>query len=250
MSEHRVLDVRPQTKLSLRRTLRFCLKGVLHRLVRWSLTLAVVVIAVAFFMVLLTESVILRSVAIATDLETTRLREAVVVLNHLFQPPTSKVLARRLSGALHDEARLREYARLADLSVSETKTLAAHCEVEQAYLTFFVSMRAGLRSVLAKTHRGRDIFRYLREPDAWDNFLIKLEPMRSLKLPTHQGTLRDFIDGFDTYLATLDTFAAAWRAKSQRLAAQTTKVIAVSTSALHTVANPASASKPATPTAA
>ena len=59
----RNIDVRKQHVMSFRETWHLCIQGVKHRLFRSALTLAVVVLAVAFFMFLLSESMFERSVA-------------------------------------------------------------------------------------------------------------------------------------------------------------------------------------------
>ena len=49
MAEQRHIDVRKQISLPLVKTFNLCVKGISHRLLRSVLTLAVVVLAVAFF---------------------------------------------------------------------------------------------------------------------------------------------------------------------------------------------------------
>ena len=55
------IDERKLHRLTWRETLRLCVMGIRHRLLRSALTLAVVALAVAFFMFMLSESVFLRS---------------------------------------------------------------------------------------------------------------------------------------------------------------------------------------------
>ena len=106
MAQHNLIDVRKQKKLSLGRSLKICLRGMTHRLLRSSLTLAVVVLAVGFFMTLLTENVFIASTAEGVGKEVTLQREASVTLNFLsvstsFIPST------------HSEYMLRRKAQLA-----------------------------------------------------------------------------------------------------------------------------------------
>jgi len=61
MTNKKIIDVRDQVTLSFEKSFRFCRKGISYRLFRSSLTLAVVVVAVAFFTVLLGEGVIVRA---------------------------------------------------------------------------------------------------------------------------------------------------------------------------------------------
>ena len=57
------IDVRPQHEIPLGKAFALCLKGITHRLFRSLLTLTVIVLAVAFFMALLTESAFTHAVA-------------------------------------------------------------------------------------------------------------------------------------------------------------------------------------------
>ena len=63
------IDVRPQHKIPLGKAFALCLKGITHRLFRSLLTLTVIVLAVAFFMALLTESALTQAVAQAVTAE-------------------------------------------------------------------------------------------------------------------------------------------------------------------------------------
>src|SRR5258706_4093270 len=80
------IDVRPQHEIPLGKAFALCLKGITHRLFRSLLTLTVIVLAVAFFMALLTESALTQAVA-----------RAVTAENH-----ERRTLSRRRSGSLNE----------------------------------------------------------------------------------------------------------------------------------------------------
>lgn len=221
MSEKRTVDVREQQQMPLNKTFRFCLKGIHHRLFRSGLTLAVVVLAVAFFMTLLTESVLQQAVGAGVSRESAAMREPALLLYHLMEIPSSADHSRALAGLVADPGGLREYAQVTGLAPDAVSNLAARCSVAQRYLAFFDGMRIGKRRILIKKHTGEAIFRYLQQPDAWRGFLASLEPMRSLKLPTSEAELRRFLDVYLAHVDELDRLTRLWGEKIASLRTQT-----------------------------
>lgn len=221
MSVKRTIDVREQKRMHLNKTFRFCLKGIHHRLFRSGLTLAVVVLAVAFFMTLLTESVLQEAVAAGVARESAAMREPAVLLNHLLAAPSSVDHSRSLAALAPGSDGLQEYARVTPLAPQAVNDLAARCSLAQRCLAFFDAMSIGKRRILIKKHAGQEIFQYLRQPDAWKSFLTSLEPMRSLKLPTDEAALRTFLDGYEAHVEELERLTRLWGEKIAALAAET-----------------------------
>ena len=96
----RTIDVRKQHVMSFRETWHLCIQGVKHRLFRSALTLAVVVLAVAFFMFLLSESMFERSVARGVTAEDAAARASQVALTKMLSPASDAISVERLA-ALH-----------------------------------------------------------------------------------------------------------------------------------------------------
>src|SRR6476646_8158944 len=94
-----VIDVRPQHKIPVGKAFALCLKGIAHRLFRSMLTLTVIVLAVAFFMALLTESALTRSVARAVAAENNDRRTFSRRLSVWFSEPDDVAMAERLLSA-------------------------------------------------------------------------------------------------------------------------------------------------------
>ncbi len=92
------IEVRAQTRLSLARIFNLCLKGIKHRLFRSLLTTTVIVLAVAFFMALLADSVIARSVGAGVQTEVQQARRPAVVLDLWFGKPSSPTTPRSAVG--------------------------------------------------------------------------------------------------------------------------------------------------------
>ncbi|MHC4885025.1 MAG: ABC transporter permease [Planctomycetota bacterium] len=222
MKTKRIIDVRDPKRISFEKSLRFCLKGIRHRMLRSSLTQAVVVMAVAFFMVLLTESVIQWSVARGVSGESASMREPSVLLAHLQNKPSATALSRHLARSAGNPAKLNEAAGITGLPIQKVTELAARCRIEQTYLDFFAGMGSGKRRILIKKHTGRQIFTHLAPSTAWQSFLTKLEPMRTLKLPTSENDLRSFLDGFDAFVGEMTHLAGLWGKKVTALREVTT----------------------------
>src|SRR5260221_6029113 len=90
------IDVRPQHKIPLGKAFALCLKGITHRLFRSLLTLTVIVLAVAFFMALLTESALTQAVARAVTAENHERRTFSRRLSVWFSEPDDVAMAQRL----------------------------------------------------------------------------------------------------------------------------------------------------------
>ena len=214
------IDVRRQVRLSFRKSFGFCRKGITYRLFRSSLTLAVVVVAVAFFMALLGESMIVRAVGNGVDAEVLEMREADTLLNRLFSPHSSLDLSRMLAAANGQAAQVEEFARVAGTTPAAAATLAGQCGLENRYLSFFADMNIGKRLILVKKNKGRDIFVYLADPARWDEFTRNLAKMHSLRLPTETTELRTFVDRWPAYVKTLEDARGGWSATAARLQAR------------------------------
>lgn len=217
MNEIKTLEIRPQTKLSLAKSFRFCRKGISYRLFRSSLTLAVVVVAVAFFMVLLSESVMIASIGRGVRAEVDRMREADVLLSRLFTVPPGGAFRRRVAEAYERSARIEEMTRVAGISEKRALELARECSLEQTYLRFFDKLRPAKRLVLAKNNRGREIFTYLQDDVSWQDFWKDLDQMHSVRLPTEPERLHRFVKGWDSFVNDMETVRQQWKHTVERM---------------------------------
>lgn len=209
MKNKKNIDVRDQVTLSFEKSFRFCRKGISYRLFRSSLTLAVVVVAVAFFTFLLSESLIVRATSAGVHEEVARAREADRMLVHVFHRYSSSELSEKLAGIKDDPRALAEFSRITGVPEDEVKELAHQSYVEQLFLHFFRTLSPGKRAVLVKKSSGRDIFAFLTPQEQWTAFLEALEKMRSVQLPASQLTLRTFLDERGEYMASLQALREA-----------------------------------------
>lgn len=201
--------------MSLGETWTLCIRGVRHRLFRSVLTLAVVVLAVAFFMFLLCDSMYQRAVGKGVEAEIASSRAAQLQLTRLLTPDTAASAMRRLAaaGKPGGEAALAEAAAVTGLPPAEIASLAELAGRERLYADWFAKMPVGRRLILVKRDLGRDALkRVLAEPD---EFFRQLSIMVDLRVPGPKKAegLREFLAVFPDYVSRMDGFLARWNAK-------------------------------------
>ena len=213
MSKRRTIDVKKQVNLSVKRTFHLCLRGISHRLLRSVLTLAVVGLAVAFFMFLLSENAFVFRVADGTGREIRQQRLATRTLNNLYNMPSSMVMARRLAQAVNDPAAVAEFAAVLDWPPERTAELVTDAATEVSYLDFFGSIRLGNMVILAGNRRGREVLQYLEKPAAQAEFRENIRPMLNLRVPGGIDSLLSFAGRYSVYYQELSLALEAWGAR-------------------------------------
>lgn len=211
MSVVRVIDVQKQKKLSLTRSFKLVLSGISHRLFRSTLTMSVILLAVAFFMAMLSESMFIRSTAIGVDGEIEQLRESAYFLGFISNKPSSLVLSQRLAKAVADDEEMQEYIDISGVSSEALKELANKARLEQVYLRFFEGMDEEKRLQLVGKRSGREIFEFLVDEDEWRGFEKRLEPLKSLIVPRGTDTFRRFLQDYGKFTEAMNAFEKAWR---------------------------------------
>lgn len=209
---HRRIDVRSQQTLPLRKIFSLCVNGVKHRMLRSALTLAVVALAVAFFMFLQTETRLLQSVGRTAQTELDQLRFATRRLDRLTQnqriPEQSDLLA-----AAHlrpDQVSLEERARITGWTPEGLRSLAAFAAEERNLLRFFENLPLGQRVILVGKRKGRAILNHLTQQAAWDVFVEKLDPLHDVNVPRGQEAFHDFLQTYPENFAKLQDYNRDW----------------------------------------
>ncbi len=215
MSNYRIIDVKRQRNLTARETFSLCAKGIRHRLLRSALTLAVVVLAVAFFMFLLSESMFHRATGRGVVEEIEELRLASQTMTRLFVKPTQPVLVRRFSRYVRrgEEAGLAEAQAVGgpDWTRERIDSLARLADTEKLYVDFLAAIPTGKRLALIQKREGREALEYIRANR--ETFRAEIAPMVDLRIPGNLEGLESFLDAFPGYLQELDLFASVWNAK-------------------------------------
>lgn len=211
MIKYREIDVRKQRNLSFAKTFSMCWKGIAHRLLRSVLTLAVVVLAVAFFMFLLSENAFVGATARGVMGETEASRYAASFIARAYEVPPLPAVAARLASAGNDVARIGEYAKLTGIPEENLAALAERAVLEREYLRFINNVPAGKKVILFGRFRGRDVFRNLSDAEAFAKFEARIEPMLDVEVPGGIESFRAFLDGYGNYEKDLKECLAAWR---------------------------------------
>lgn len=211
------IDVRPQHHIPLGKALRLCLKGISHRLFRSLLTSMVIVLAVAFFMSLLTESAVARSVGLGIGQELQHDEIAQRLTATWFDPMTPNAAEARLARALGHPNRLAELAAVSHLPEATVEALAHDSAQDLAFSAFFADLDAGTRAALVGSRKGADIDRYLEDPQAWSGFAENLHQLFVLRPPLPLDEMRQVVERHRALEDRLAAFSAAWQADQRAM---------------------------------
>ena len=214
------IEIRAQRRLGLVGASRLCIKGITHRLLRSVLTLAVVTLAVAFFMFLLSENALVAASAGVVRRELAEQRFPAGLLGRLFDLPASLTLAERLGASVGRPATRKEMADVTGLDPAWLEALAVQARREQEYFRFFGALSPGRRLVLVQKWEGRDIFRFLADAGEREAFARKLSSMKEQRLPGGMEKFHVFLAGFQDYLAGMETLEKRWRVALEAFAGE------------------------------
>jgi cell division protein FtsX len=213
MSKYREIDVKKQRNMTWSETFHLCIRGVKHRMLRSVLTLAVVVLAVAFFMYLLSESMIVQTTGRGVAGEIADSRIGQVTFTRMLEPATELITVRRLAhaNAVNDEKELSEFAAVAEMDLEAVKELAKKAYDERTYLDWFDNIPSGRRLVLVHKHMGRAAIEFALKDTG--RFFEDLAPMIDLRVPGKKEGLAKFFDGYELYRKELTAFNTKWNEK-------------------------------------
>lgn len=212
------IDLRPQSELPFSSTLRLCFKGIGHRLFRSVLTLTVVVLAVAFFMFLLSEDAILRSLTDGLRLETTARQFSARALARLTATPSPGEISSDI--ATSNASRIEEYASVSGWQLDRVRALATACAKEQEYMNWFANLPPGKSAMLFGVRRDHDIFLILQDPAEMSSLSAKMDRDKSLRLPGGTDGLKAFVQSYGSFNKQRHEFVEAWRAAISALSTQ------------------------------
>lgn len=217
------IEIRPQTAIPARKALRLVVRGLGHRRLRAGLTTLVVLGAVAFFTMMIAESLLLTAARRGVAAEIADHRAGNAWLAHVLTPGSPTLLTARLSSS--DTAFLAELSRVTTIPENEIAALAADARRERDYVDFFARMELSKRVVLVRLHEGTAIFAYLAVAEHAGRFRGALAEMPSIRIPGGVEPLLVFARTHSDFLGHLDATHRAWSARlatlSQNLATLT-----------------------------
>lgn len=187
------IDVQKQPVLSFSRTFGIALRGVQYRLFRALVTVAVIAVAMAFLMNILSESLFKRVVAVAVRDEIRAMRQADHWIARLSVPQTAEEVLGTLAAAEPGSPATRELSAFGGLDEAALKQSSELAGRAQEYLKFFNNINYGRRRVLIGNAAGVGIFERLQDGAAQDRFFETLAQMRAVRFMATPGEFREFL---------------------------------------------------------
>ncbi|MDD4097344.1 MAG: FtsX-like permease family protein [Lentisphaeria bacterium] len=203
------IKIAEQPWLSLHRTIRITVDGIRYRLFRASVTVAVIVVAVAFLMNILSESLIKRSVAANTRERIQNARLIYAWSARLTSPGSLESLVADLSGNRPDAPVSREiqgFGRFTDREMAELRRQAARIS---SVLAFFNGLDYAKRRAMIHTATGMGILSRLQDPAGMDQFRTALARIRSVHFVLSEEELAALLEASPRVRGQLNQVLAA-----------------------------------------
>ena len=180
----KAVEVKEQVSLPLSKCLELVLSGLRYRLFRAIITVTVISLAVAFLMVMLSESLISERVIASISQKTQPRRDFDRWVSRLSKPINEKDLTDELAAlSVKDEGRwaeLRDWGKLDDARMDRLVQIARR---QKDYsTTFFDQLSDGRRRKLVNNRTGPAVFAYLRPDSNFAAFETKMKDS-DVKLP-------------------------------------------------------------------
>ena len=191
MKQIRIAD---QPRLGLVRIIGITVDGIRYRLFRAAVTVAVIAVAVAFLMNILSESLIKRETARQTRVEIETRRLVHVWAARLLDPGAVEELVREVAAAVPGDAAHRETLTLSGLSPDDMDDLSQGCRKGVVYLDFFRDLDYARRRSLVYTASGADIFDRLRTEHGRKVFSDALNDLKSVHFVTPVDELTAYLE--------------------------------------------------------
>lgn len=198
-----------QPWLSLRRTFQITADGIRYRLFRASVTVAVIVVAVAFLMNILSESLIKRAVAANTR---ERIQQSRLVYDwtaKLTSPGSQEALIAELATSEPNAAVNIEMQQFGDFSDREMAALRQQAQQITYLLHFFQGLDYAKRRSMIHTATGMGILSRLREPAGMEQFRTALARIRSIHFEMSDHELQQLLEETPSIIAKLNLILQA-----------------------------------------
>ena len=212
------IDIQNQVRLGFVRTVGMTVNGMRHRLARSVVTILVIVVAIAFLMNTLSESLLKRSVGRQLEQRIERLRLTVNWAAHLSQAETIEQLLRRLGGAAPDDATWRQMRTFGQFDDAAMTALHGQATTAATYLNWLDGLNYGQYRRLVHNVQGAGAFERLRDPMRMQRFESELRAMPSLRLPTSIEQLHEFVNGWPALRDRMQQIGDVWEQAAKEIA--------------------------------
>jgi len=182
-----------QPWLGVKQTIRITVNGIRYRFFRASVTVAVIAVALAFLMNILSESIIKRSVARNTRNRINQMRLVYLWSTRLTTPGSLESVLTEVAEAQIGSDEYLEMERLGRFTPAQMAEF--HCQARKglAYIRFFADLDYGKRRNLVHTASGVEIFERLSTQAGMKQFKTSLAQIKSIRFVSTQDELEQFL---------------------------------------------------------
>lgn len=185
------IEIKEQPRLSVARTFGMTISGMRHRLSRSMVTLVVIIVAIAFMMNTLSESILKRSVSDLIGNRASDMRVATTWADRLSRPGTIYQILEQVAATQPGDPVYLETRAMGGLDEGLVAKYRQHAIVVVDHLRWLETLTHGQRRRLVHNAMGMTVFDRLQDPAKWIRFTRELEVMRSVRLPATHNQLHN-----------------------------------------------------------
>jgi len=205
------IEVADQPRLGFGRTIWITLDGIRYRLFRCLVTVAVIAVAVAFLMNIVSESFIKRSAARGTRKRLAELRLVHDWAARLSAAGTLRSVLEELADAGEEGALSRETVMLTSFPPEEMQQFHARTKEAITFLRFIEDLDYDFRRRLVHRAEGLAVFDRLATPEGMSQYEAACGAIKSVRFPMSVAQLRDFVRDWPAFKARADVLLSARR---------------------------------------
>ena len=217
----KAITIADQPWLSMKRTVKITIDGIKYRLFRASVTVAVITLAVAFLMNILSESLIKRNVAANTRERIQTSRKIYDWSAKLSSPGSPESIVFETADASAESDIYKENQQFAALSDADMASFQAISKKTVFLINFFEDLDYAKRRSMIHRAEGLGILEHLANPEAMETFKVALSRIKSIHFEMPMDELDKLVKQYGTITDITNKILAA---RTQAIAAVTAKL--------------------------
>jgi putative ABC transport system permease protein len=179
--------------------LEICLDSIAHRLMRSAVTVAIILLAIAFLAYVMVEGYVGRETRDAVLRTTERMTAYTRFLKTASQvAPDAKLIA-AFAALREGSADWENMAAWGKLTPDAARQFVAQSVAASSDVAFFEALPPGRRVLLVEDHEGLAVFDWLCETKNRDAFLQRIAAMKSLRIPGGTQAFVEFVQTWPSY---------------------------------------------------
>ncbi|MCG3147139.1 MAG: hypothetical protein PCFJNLEI_00576 [Verrucomicrobiae bacterium] len=198
------LEVKEQLPLSFRRLLEISLGSIVYRLLRSAVTVAIIVLAIAFLAQIMMDGFLGRAARQAAQSRADKLAAYSRFLRQVSSVDADEPLVASFAKVQPDTAAFHNLRRW---GTGDTARFIALSRQAQVYREFFDAIPLGRRVLLVQHQAGLAVFDWLAQPENYQSFREQLQRMPALRLP---AGLAEFLTDWPWYRQQLSAVKSAY----------------------------------------